>query len=1303
MKINVTRDNVVIDKNSIKPHENEYNITQCHFTFDDFIDSFQVKRVIFTVESTGEMYENDILDYECEIPSNVLEHEYETIRVGVYGYNIEENEELINRFSPSYDTFVVPTGSYKEGALSPEPITPSQYDIYSSKLQEGLDKVDEALEEVSNVNISAEQLDDGASVTITDRNGEDKTVTIHDGYTPVKGVDYFTTSEIEEIENTVKTDVINELDFDNTVNDIKQDIQDLNTNKASKTELEQEITARELADTNLQGQIDAISSSKDVVDIVGTYSDLQNYDTSTLTEEDVIKVLDDSTHNDAMSYYRWSNNTWNYIGSEGPFYTKSETDDRLNTKQAKIDSEHKLSSDLVDDTNQTHKFTSTNEKNTWNAKYDKPSNGIPKSDLVASVQESLNKADTAIQDVSDKEDKSNKVTEINSSSTDTQYPSAKCVYDSQEEQNEHIAELEMLYNAFPTVSDEDTTIQLDNTAKVKFREIDLKGNTSQVVIPEEQGTSVSNTSIYVSDVNTDKESSIEMSGNTYQETTTGKNILPQDKYIASQTINGITYTNNGDGTFDLNGTATANTSLRIIDVGIFNLESGQRYYLYSSVAYNSTTFNMSIVTTESGTQKFLIANSNYTPSTTPTNSRLQFYIASGNTVNVQNVKLMLVKGADDTSYEPFTNGASPNPDYPQNIEVVTGTNNIEVCGKNLFDKDSEDVGHVYSSTGSYGITALWSTSDWIKASDYITISASTTGSINMLLSEFDNSKTFIQRTQQEGTSKTYNLNTNTKYVRLSYKNDIGITNIQIERGSTATTYEAYQGTTYPVNLGDIELCKIDTYQDRIYKQNDKWYLEKNVDKVILNGSETWSKSANRFVSGKVASVIKPTSSNDEIAKIFSDKFVGVTINNTIQSQPLNGIAIAASGNLVIYYDAVINFTYGEFRDWISTHNTAVYYVLATTTTTEITDTTLVNQLNALYNATIYPITNINTDTSNLLPYIDLHYNFVTPSPSPSRPSVVNVVKGNNTLTICGKNLIGLGTQLNGYRDISTNKFQTNANAIGYYFRTNQLPDTITFTGTNSNRSNVSYYNEIPALNVVSTDYSNSNSTPRTIAVDKTYPYIHIQFSYNQAVSDIQVESGSSSTTFEEYKSQTYPINLGDMELCKIGTYQDYIYESNGNWYFRKNINKITLNGSEENWSSIVHSGDYYRLALTIDDAYDFGSTRNTNLYCDMFKAFTTTNYNIVFFSNKSAYFYLPQWMTTKEEFMSFLSTNNSLFYYVLATPTDTQITDATLIAQLNNIKKAYSYDTQTNISQTNADKPFIIYAEAIRSLKDVFE
>ena len=51
--------------------------------------------------------------------------------------------------------------------------------------------------------------------------------------------------------------------------------------------------------------------------------------------------------------------------------------------------------------------------------YTKPSGGIPASDIASGV----------IPDVSGKESTSNKVTSLSASSTDTQYPSAKCVYD----------------------------------------------------------------------------------------------------------------------------------------------------------------------------------------------------------------------------------------------------------------------------------------------------------------------------------------------------------------------------------------------------------------------------------------------------------------------------------------------------------------------------------------------------------------------------------------------------------------------------------------------------------------------------------------------------------------------------------------------------------------------------------------------------------------------------------------------------------------------------------------------------------
>lgn len=88
--------------------------------------------------------------------------------------------------------------------------------------------------------------------------------------------------------------------------------------------------------------------------------------------------------------------------------------DLISGLQSEITSTNKLSSDLVDDTNKTNKFVTSAEKTTWNNK----------SDFSGSYNDLTNKPDLTVY-----EENSNKVTSVTSSSTDTEYPSAKCVYD----------------------------------------------------------------------------------------------------------------------------------------------------------------------------------------------------------------------------------------------------------------------------------------------------------------------------------------------------------------------------------------------------------------------------------------------------------------------------------------------------------------------------------------------------------------------------------------------------------------------------------------------------------------------------------------------------------------------------------------------------------------------------------------------------------------------------------------------------------------------------------------------------------
>lgn len=86
--------------------------------------------------------------------------------------------------------------------------------------------------------------------------------------------------------------------------------------------------------------------------------------------------------------------------------------------QTEITSSNKIASDYVDDSNSGNKFVSTSEKITWNNKYEKPSGGIPSTDMSSAVQTSLSKADTAIQDVSGKLDVSKVKTSASTTSGD---------------------------------------------------------------------------------------------------------------------------------------------------------------------------------------------------------------------------------------------------------------------------------------------------------------------------------------------------------------------------------------------------------------------------------------------------------------------------------------------------------------------------------------------------------------------------------------------------------------------------------------------------------------------------------------------------------------------------------------------------------------------------------------------------------------------------------------------------------------------------------------------------------------------
>lgn len=194
---------VIVDKNKVKAEDSyiinrgEYNANPIQFVFSDEYEGL-VKKAVF-VKVGAEPIEVSIIDDACNIPYEVLNEKKFELRV--YAYEVED-DELVLRYSPAFINLFTREGSYIEGGVEPEVITPSQFEQYMQAMNDGL-------EEVENVDIDASKTGNTATITITDRDGTTKSVQITDGAkgdkgdkgdnTPIKGVDYWTEADKAEI------------------------------------------------------------------------------------------------------------------------------------------------------------------------------------------------------------------------------------------------------------------------------------------------------------------------------------------------------------------------------------------------------------------------------------------------------------------------------------------------------------------------------------------------------------------------------------------------------------------------------------------------------------------------------------------------------------------------------------------------------------------------------------------------------------------------------------------------------------------------------------------------------------------------------------------------------------------------------------------------------------------------------------------------------------------------------------------------------------------------------------------------
>lgn len=314
-------------------------------------------------------------------------------------------------------------------------------------------------------------------------------------------------------------------------------------------------------------------------------------------------------------------------------------------------------------------------------------------------------------------------------------------------------------------------------------------------------------------------------------------------------------------------------------------------------------------------------------------------------------------------------------------------------------------------------------------------------------------------------------------------------------------------------------------------------------------------------------------------------------------------------------------------------------------------------------------------------------------PSTKYKSEFEGVTGDVNLVVHNKNLIGIGTLIKGFTDLQTGRFKIDNSSIAYYFETSKLPDEITISAINANRSNISFYNKIPDINVQSEIWNNANSTkiPRTISIDKQYKYVLIQFTYNQNATDIQVEEGIAVTDYTEPKKRNFTVSLEEKTLYK----GDKIIRKEGKWYFAKHWKEFNRE-IFENDVNRVSQGFYFGA----NKLYNIKQASKIYSICQKEKNIVDSEWNTFsgnyigqLYPNNHRGVYINYIAESKVEILEWYNSLSNKFIYELESEELEEIPESTLINQLDKILlNLYEYDDITNFNFDN-DVTFEITVE----------
>lgn len=705
---------------------------------------------------------------------------------------------------------------------------------------------------------------------------------------------------------------------------------------ATVQDVTDEATIRENSDANLQGQIDALTVSSDVIDVLGTYQDLQNYDTSHVKANDIIKVLQDSTHNNSMSYYRWEITdhvgSWVYVGSEGPYYTKSEADALLDSKQNVIADLPQIRSGAEAGATavQPEDLARIATTGSYNDSLDKPSiNNVAlignKSLDALGIQPKGNYAlESEIPDVS------NFIT--NTVDNLVNYYKKSETFTKQEVNDLISAITTMDIRVVQTLPTEDIS-----TTTIYFVPKTTAGTNDvydEYVYVSNAWEHIGSTDIDLSGYQTKIDSSHKLSSDLVDDTNqTNKFVTENEKTTWNTEIENL---QEEDELLKRNLQTTTGSGAEVTLEKTAELDFVKPPLPRGNTKQNTTTGKNLLNTSD--------ANTTTLNGVTSYRSNGVYYLSGTNTKtdatwvlpSVQNTNLPTFEIGQ--TYTMSFKGTMPNGIYAQLNGFKT-------------------------STGSqYSIGSVQ------RTVPYITFTID---------SDYSRTAQLFIGIQGATTNADCNFA------------------IQIEKGSSATSYEPYTGgipspnPSYPqavevvtgnvevtisnndntesktlsVSLGNIELCKIGNYQDYLYKNNGKWYAHKNTIKIDLSTITSYIhtsgwRNPTAFVADNI--FIHGYSGYTTVASLFCNRLIADTPAR-ITSSVINAIGLGRDSSIYISVEGIT--TSNALITYFSQNPTYLYAPLVTPTDTEITDTTLISQLEEISKTLSYQgQTNITSNT-----------------------------------------------------------------------------------------------------------------------------------------------------------------------------------------------------------------------------------------------------------------------------------------------------------------------------------------------------